>query len=86
MCEAKVTCEGAADADLENEVCLIQADADADISELRGCGALYDQAIECFADNNLCTEAKFKGGDSCKDLFDRLDDCVGDPKTLDLDG
>lgn len=85
LCDAKIGCEGAANPDAETEVCLIQADADAKISDLRGCGALYDQAIDCFADNNVCADAQFRGGDQCKDLFDRLDDCVGSPKTLDLD-
>ncbi len=86
LCEAKVQCEGAADPNLEQEVCLVQADTDAEIAELRGCGDLYDQAIDCFAEKNLCSETKFRGGDDCKGLYDRLDACVGEPKTLDVEG
>ncbi len=85
LCEAKVTCEVVADVDLEKEVCLVDADADAEIAELRGCGDLFDQWIDCFAEKNLCDANKFKSGDECDALFDRYEACKGDPKTLDVE-
>ena len=76
LCTAKKDCEGGNDTDLV--VCEIQADANADIADEKGCIDLYDQAVECFADNGACVTAEFKYSTDCDDLFERLNLCVGE--------
>ncbi|HHH11651.1 MAG TPA: hypothetical protein ENK23_06220 [Sorangium sp.] len=87
LCDLKIQCEGGdTNVDLANEICLLQADADAETANLQGCGDLYDQAIECYnkEENHFCDKQKFKTGGGCDALFGRLDKCIGDPKTIDL--
>ncbi len=74
FCEEWASCENKSDQ--EQEICVLEANAEEDRASVKGCSDQFDARVDCLSEHSECDENHKYGTPECTDQDDAYTDCM----------